>query len=51
MRGVHGSLLPGFNREEIKVSVEPRRLSISGKTSLAKTTNQENIPIRSGKTN
>jgi HSP20 family protein len=26
--------LPGFNREEVKVSVEPRRLSISGKTEL-----------------
>jgi len=25
--------VPGFNREEIKVSVEPRRLSISGKAS------------------
>jgi HSP20 family protein len=26
------SEVPGFSREEIKVSVEPRRLSISGKT-------------------
>jgi HSP20 family protein len=28
--------LPGFNNEEIKVSVEPRRLSISGKTEIHK---------------
>jgi HSP20 family protein len=26
--------IPGFNRQEIKVSVEPRRLSISGKAEL-----------------
>jgi HSP20 family protein len=26
--------VPGFSREEIKISVEPRRLSISGKTKL-----------------
>jgi HSP20 family protein len=36
--------LPGFHRQEIKVSLEPRRLSISGKTELLENQESEKHP-------
>ena len=39
--------VPGFNSQEIKVSVEPHRLSISGKAEPREDHHLENTPIRS----
>ena len=39
--------VPGFNSQEIKVSVEPHRLSISGKAKTREDHHLENTPIRS----
>ena len=36
--------VPGFHRQEIKVSLEPRRLSISGKTALSESHESEKHP-------
>jgi HSP20 family molecular chaperone IbpA len=40
--------VPGFHRQEIKVSLEPRRLSLSGKTDPTKAPNLKSTLIRIG---